>query len=296
MTEVAKHKATRSEPTLTPECRIAYPFIHERRTKDGTGKLLDFPRHDATVLVPKLNADPAQCANYQMLAKHCMDACVAQPGWGGFPQGGHWPIKDGDAPPTARAPAPGQAPKAAKDYPWRKGHWVIEIGSGSEIGPRVCVMQAGQAVEIPARTVAGKVMYKSGDYCHVSLHAYTFHNKTWGVKFGFEGVLFTRPGEAIGGGGGPREASAMFGGIAPVASGPVPLGPPGVAPTAAAPTPQSYAPPVPAAPAAPVPGYAPPAPPMAPAAQPYAPPLPPAAPVAAPPAPPPGIPPFPGAR
>lgn len=308
MTETTQHKSTRSDPQPTPESRLVYVFVHTPRTKDGAGKLKEFPSYEiGMVCIPKLHTDPQQCANYKFLEKHCMDAAVKQ--WGNFPEGGHWPIKDGDVLPKAKAPAPGQTPAdpaiAAAKYAFRKGHWVIEVGSFAtnkdgtpRVGPRVAVMQNGVPIEIPAQNVAGKSMYKSGDYGHVSIHAYTFHNKTWGVKFGFEGVLFTREGEAIGGSGGPRSAESMFAGIAPM-NPPAGPRPPGVAPTMQAPAgpPAGYtAPPVyspPAAPTAPMPGsppaYAPPAAPVATA--------PPAAPVAPPPAPPLGtLPPFPAAR
>lgn len=291
MTE-AKHVATRSEPAPTPESRLIYVYVHTPRVKDGTGKAKEFPSFEiGMVCIPKLNPDPNLCANYQALTKHCMDACMKQPGWGGFPAGGHWPIKDGDQPMKAKTVAPGQPIAdpaiAAAKYAFRKGHWIIEVGSFAtnkdgtpRVGPRVCVMQGAQALEIPAQNVAGKQMYKSGDYGFVSIHAYTFHNKTFGVKFGFEGVLFTRAGDAIGGGGGPRAADQMFAGLASMAApGSVPMQPPG---------------PPAAPPMAPQAAYAPPAPPQY-AAVPPAPPAPPAPPqYAAPPAPPAGpLPPLP---
>lgn len=258
-----QHKSQRSESALTPEIRIAYPHVHEKRTKRANGQPLKSPRHDATLLVPKLHNDPAQCPNYAMLAKHCMEA--AAKAWGNFPQGGHWPIQDGDAPPKPKAPTvPGQAAAAPKEYPWRKGNWIVEVTHNLDPGPRVCVMQNGQAVEIPARVIAGKVMYKGGDYGFVSIHAYTFQNEKFGVNFGFEGVLFTREGEAIGSSG-PRSASDMFGGVARVVA-------PAIAPTAGPPgVPGFYTPPpMPAAtapapapaPAMPVPPAAAPLPPM----------------------------------
>ncbi len=253
---IQKHASTRSEPALTPESRIVYCFLHERRTKDGQGKPLDPPRHECTILIPKLHNDPAQCPNYAMLARLCMEACNKQVAFGyNFPQGGHWPIKDGDAPPKPKLAPPGspqQAPDANK-YAYQKGHWVINAGSVLEPGPRVCVMQGGQAIEIPAKVIAGKVMYKSGDFGHASIQAYTYHNQTYGVKFSLEGVLFTREGEAIGGQGGPRAAAAMFGGIAPVSATPMPGGSPHPNAPASAGFPTPGAPVH--APSAPTPGY-----------------------------------------
>lgn len=299
MPEVAKHKSQRSETALIGEVRIAFPFHHEKRTKSAGGAPLDKPRHDAVILVPKLNPDPTLCGNYAKLAGLCMEA--ATKAWGSFPQGGKWPIQDGDVPHVSK-PKPGVVPltpeQAAAKNAWRKGNWVIEVSTNLEPGPRVCVMANGVAQEIPAKIIAGVQQYKSGDYGYVSLNAYTFHNQTFGVNFGYEGVLYTRPGEAIGSSG-PRSASQMFGGVAGTVTAPMPTvgaGPassapaPGYAPPPAAPMPQmqGYAPPPPAAPMPPQVQ----APPMAPAAPQYSPPpMPPAAPVAAGT---PGLPPLPG--
>jgi hypothetical protein len=272
-----KHKAQRSEPALTPQnTRWAYPFVHEKRTKRANGKPLDKPRYDATGLLPKLHSDPAQCPNYQFLAGLVMQA--ATKAWGSWPEGGHWPIQDGDAPVKPKAPVPGQpvAPVDPNKYAWRKGHWVFEVTSYTDPGPRVAVLQGGQAVEIPAKVISGKTMYKGGDYGIGSIHAYTFQNEKFGVNFGFEGILWTQEGEAIGSSG-PRSAAAMFGGVA----------------TFGAPA----APAAPVAPAVPAVHVAPPAPPPMPAVH-VAPPI---APVAAPVAPPampaipgaPALPPFP---
>lgn len=264
MSEV-KHKSQRSETKLIGEARIAFPFHHEKRTKSAGGDPLDKPRHDAVVLVPKLSPDATQCSNYATLAALCMEA--ATKAWQGWPDGGKWPIQDGDVPHKPK-PKPGVAALTAEQLAaknaWRKGHWVIEVSTNLDPGPRVCVMQNGVAQEIPAKVVAGVQLYKSGDYGYVSLNAYSFQNKTWGVNFGYEGVLYTRPGEAIGSSG-PRSATQMFGSVAGMAAQPAPAAP------GAAPLPPG-APAAPPAPAA--------APPLAPAAvAPPAPPMPPAPPV-----------------
>lgn len=281
MAEAVKHKSQRSETALIGECRIAFPFHHEKRTKSAGGAPLDKPRHDAVILVPKLNPDPTLCGNYAKLAGLCMEAAVKA--WGSFPQGGKWPIQDGDVPHVSK-PKPGVVPltpeQAAAKNAWRKGNWVIEVSTNLEPGPRVCVMANGVAQEIPAKIIAGVQQYKSGDYGYVSLNAYTFHNQTFGVNFGYEGVLYTRPGEAIGSSG-PRSANQMFGGVAGTVAAPA-LGPANVG---AGPAP-GYAPPQPVAPMPPQVQ----APPMAPAApQAYAPPpMPPSVPAGAP-----GLPPLP---
>jgi hypothetical protein len=212
MTEI-KHKSQRSETALIGEARIAFPFHQEKRTMSAGGDPLDKPRNDCVVLVPKLSQDPAQCANYTKLAGLCMEA--ANKAWGSFPQGGKWPIQDGDVPHTSK-PKPGVVPltpeQQAEKNKWRKGCWVVEVSTNLDLGPRVCVLQNGVAQEIPAKVVAGQQLYKSGDYGYVSLNAYTFQNKTFGVNFGYEGVLYTKPGELIGAGG-PRSASQMFGAV-----------------------------------------------------------------------------------
>lgn len=280
-----KHKSQRSETVLVGEGRIAFPFVHEKRTKSAAGAPLDNPRYDAVFLMPKTHTDPLQCTNYKLLAGLCVEA--ATKAWGSFPQGGKWPIQDGDVPHQPK-PKPGVTPLTAEQIAaknsWRKGQWVIEVTTNLEPGPRVAVLQNGVATEIPARVVAGQVLYKSGDYGYVSLNAFTFHNQTFGVNFGFEGVLFTKAGEPIGSSG-PRSAAQMFGAVANMAPAAAP-------PTAAPPVPGQ----VPSPPVAPPPG----GPPMSPAAPPlqnFVVPV--AAPVGGPPMPPataggPPLPPIPG--
>lgn len=252
-------KSQRSDSANTMEVRIAYPFLHERRTKRANGAPIKTPRNDAVLIVPKLNADPAQCANYRFFSDLALAAATKS--WGQFPAGGHWPIQDGDAPMKPKAPTvPGQAVTAPKEYPWRKGNWIIEVTHYLEPGPRVCVMQNGTQTEIPAKTINGRQMYKSGDFGIVHVHSYSFQNEKFGVNFGFEGVLFTREGDAIGSSG-PKSATAMFGQVQQMAppTGPAPM--PGQAP-------------MPPQPVQRQPVYA--SPPVAPVAQGYAQPGPPA--------------------
>jgi hypothetical protein len=262
MVDAVKHKAQRSESKLTPsDVRIAYPFVHEKRTKTAAGAPLKAPRHDAVVLFPKLHTDPQKCPNYMFLVGLIMEAVAKEPTWGGgWPQGGKWPIQDGDVPHQPK-PKPGVPPKTpeqiAAGNAWRKGNWVAEVSSNVDPGPRVAVLQNGQAIEIPARVVNGRTMYKSGDYGRVSMHAYTYQNETWGANFGIEGILWTHEGEAIGSSG-PRSAAQMFGDVvsmAPPGAAPAPppgtFAPPPVAPVAAPPQASGYVPPGPPPPAAP---------------------------------------------
>lgn len=263
MTEAVKHQAQRSESANTMTVRIAYPFLHKKRVNRANRKPLKTPRYDATLLIPKLHADPAQCANYAMLAKHCMDA--ATKAWGSWPQGGHWPVQDGDAPVKPPAAVPGQpaVPFDPNKYAWRKGNWVIEVTNYLEPGPKVAVLQNGQVIEIPTQTVNGVEMYKSGDYGIVNLCAYTFFNDKFGANFGFDGVLWTAKGDKIGTGG-AQSTAQMFGALGVMSAAPA-LGPPGMPalPTSgAAQAAPAYSAPAPTmAPAAPaVPAYTPTAP------------------------------------
>lgn len=212
---MSQPQSARSETILTPAnpaWRIAWPFFHKPREKGFGGKILDKPKFDATLIAPKLDPDPMKCANYQLLATLCMEA--ANKMWGQWPQGGIWPIKDGDEPPKPSAPtAPGQNPVPPPDRSWCKGCWFMNISNGFDTGPKVAILQNGQAVEIAAQSMNGRTFYKSGDYGVVSLNAWTYNNAgKYGVSFGFDGVLFVAEGETIGGG--PRSVDQMFGAIA----------------------------------------------------------------------------------
>ena len=310
---VDKVKSQHSASQNGPECRIAYPFFHKRREKNAKGlPLKGGPRFDATFMFPKIAADAASCPNYAFLwalaveaAKKMWPASVDAAGNWVWPQGALYPVKDGDQPLTPKF-VPGQTPltpeQLAQKYAWRKGYWIFEASHMLDPGPKIAKIVNGQLMELPAQTVNGVQMYKSGDWGIPNIHAYAYQNEQFGVNFGFDGFCFTKEGEAIGSSG-QRSASQMFGGLAPggVVAAPVAAPPPmpgaPVAPQAAmapaaAPQPQAYAPPGPpvAAPQA----YAPPmpaapvaAPPMQPAAAPVAAPPPmPGAPVGAPPLPP----------
>lgn len=290
-----KHQSKKSKPIFTPQdrlWRIAYPFFDEMRTKQANGSPMQTPRFDATVCAPKLSNDPNQCSNFRLL--HSLAAEAAALAWPQNPwpiPGGQCKIEDGDVPFVFKT-QPGQPPKVydPAQYAWRNGNWTFEISSGS-YRPSVAVMQDGRPFDVPCQTLNGRTFYKGGDYGRIHLNAFTYHHESgkFGVKFGFDTILFMQEGDPIGSSG-PKSAANMFAGILP----PVTTAP--VAPVA-----PHYAPPAaPAAPAAPL--YAPPSPPLAPAAPAYptAPgPAAPPAPMAPPgyPAPAPsGLPPFPQPR
>lgn len=293
---VAKHKSSRSVSRLLGqyldasgavagapiEVRFAYPFLHTKRTKSAAGDPVDNPHFVVTVMVPKLSNDATKCANYGALAAHCMEA--ATKAWQAWPQGGKWPIQDGDIPYPQKL-KPGQIAltpeQIAERNKWRTGHWIIDATNYLDEGPRVAVVQNGIEQEIKAQTVGGNHLYKSGDYGYIFLGAWTFHNKTFGTNFGLEGVCFTRPGEKIGNSG-PKSVSSMFGGVGagvgagmatatspgpttPVVAGSAPM-PPAAAPAAPTAPPAPIAPPL--APVAPPPGL-PPAPAAPPALAPF---------------------------
>lgn len=262
------HKTSRSMAAASMVIRGAYFYIHEKRAKDATKAPIpeDQQKFEFVGLIPKLNADPAQCSNYKFFSDLAMSAVQGQEEWrGNWPSGGNWPIKDGDS-------------KVAK-YPWQKNCWVINFSTN--FAPKVATQMSGPRQEIPARRIGSTDLYKSGDYCVVSTYAFTYDNRVLGVKFDFEGILFVAPGEVIGTA--SRSVDEMFG-TAQAAPGPAPQGAPPAFPTPAAvapaPIPAAPAMPAPAASAIPV-GY----PSSAPAG---GPPMPP--PVASAP----GLPPFPG--
>lgn len=234
-----KHDTKRSEVQLIGEVRIAYPYHQEKRTKSAGGALLDKPHYDAVILSPKLG--PAEsCPNYKRLSDMAMEAATRA--WGAWPDGGKWPIQDGDIP-HPHKPKPGEKAltpeQIAERNKWRTGSWVVEVANYLD-GPKVSVLRNGVIEDIPARVVAGVELYKSGDHGFVSMNAYSFQNKTWGVNFGYEGVAYTRQGELIGGG--PKSSAQMFAGI-PMSAGqagpgaPRPPGAPPLAPVAAPPGP-----------------------------------------------------------
>lgn len=254
------HETQRSETQLFGEVRIAFPYHFEKRTETAGKIKLNTPRNDALLLVPKLGP-PESCANYLKLAGMAMEA--ATKAWQGWPDGGKWPIQDGDIPHVSK-PKPGEKPltpeQIAERNKWRTGCWVIEVRNSLPVGPKVAVLQNGRIVEIPAQDVNGMRLYKSGDYGFVSMNAFTYHfdGGGWGVNYSYEGVTYTRPGELIGNG--PKSASQMFAGIPmtggmPAAGAPVPQTPsaapaPGGAPMPPLPPTPSVAPlPVTASPA-----------------------------------------------
>lgn len=213
---VVKKQSQRSQSMNTPEVRVAYPSLHEKRTKNAAGLPLKTPRFEATLLFPKLSSDAASCPNYKFISDLCMEAAGKMWPGVGWPAGGLWPIKDGDVPYISK-PKPGVVPKTAEQIAaanaWRVGHWVVEVTNFLDTGPKVVVMKNGRADEIPAKVINGVVQYKSGDFGIAHMSAYAYENDQWGTNLSFEGILFTRAGELIGSSG-PRTASQMFGSVA----------------------------------------------------------------------------------
>lgn len=248
MADVKKHDTKRSETQLIGEARLAHVYHQEHKTKSAGGALLDKSHFAAVVMLPKLG--PAEsCPNYKRLSDMAMEA--ATKAWAKWPDGGKWPIEDGDIP-YPHKPKPGETAmtpeQLAERNKWRVGSWCVEVTNYLKIGPAVEALQNGVRVPVIAQTVAGIELYKSGDYGYVSMNAYSFHSEkgTWGVNFGYEGVCYTRQGERIGGG--PKSTAQMFAGI-PVGAGAPALGPaaapsPPLAPPSAPPLPTASSPPL----------------------------------------------------
>ncbi len=272
---IAKKKGERSASVNSPsEVRTAYPYYHEKRTKNAAGVPFTKkdgtpnPRYSSTLMFPKLNNDAHQCANYMFLWGLAVEAArkmwpqnVDAAGQWVWPAGAQYAVKDGDVPFTSK-PKPGQplpsAEEVAKKNAWRKGYWIVEAENFLDPGPRIAKIVNGIVHELPAKSINGVAQYKSGDYGIPNVHAYAYENETFGVNFGFDGFCFTREGDAIGSSG-PRSAAQMFGGlagtVAPAAAAPGAVAPPlpGIAAPVAAPVAAPpMAPPLPGPGAAPV--------------------------------------------
>jgi hypothetical protein len=286
-----KKKNERSAPQNSPtEIRQAYPYFHEKRTKNAAGVLYTRkdgtpnPRFAGVFMFPKLSNDASQCANYtflwglaveaaQKMWPHSIDPNTKQWVW---PHGAKLDVADGDIPYQSK-PKPGQPPQdpaeVARKNEWRKGYWIIEPENFlPDAKIAVAKIVSGQVVDILARIVNGVEQYKSGDYGIPNVHAYAYENETFGINYGFDGFLFTREGERIGNAGGPKSAAQMFGSVAgTVANSSMPstaqmvmpngavMAPP-AAPVYAAPPAPVAPPPAPPAPSAPVYAAAPPPP------------------------------------
>lgn len=242
---VVRVKNQRSDAQNSPsEVRVAYPYFHEKRTKNAAGVVFvkkdgtPNPRHSGTFMFPKLSTDAHQCANYLFLwglaveaAKKMWPQNVDTAGNWVWPQGAQFTVKDGDVPivpkPKPGVPTP-SADEIAKKNAWRKGFWIVEAENFLDPGPRICKIVNGQVVELPAKSINGAEQYKSGDFGFVNIHAWAYQNETFGVNFGFDGFLFTREGERIGSTG-QRSAAQMFGSVAGMAPQAAPL-PPGAGP------------------------------------------------------------------
>lgn len=271
-------KSHRSASFLTPQnpaWRLAYTFLHDKKTKDWEGKPLDTPISEVTVLVPKLHPDPEHCGNMKFLRTFIMEAHI-KAGWGStWLNGAGFPVKNGDEPPKPKMVNGQLVQPDPASWEFRKNHWYFRAGS-SKFNPIVAILENGVKQELAARVINGRTYYKSGDYGVVGLHCYTYQNKTFGISFGLEGVIFTKDGEPIGTSG-PKSMDAMFAGIggpAPIQmapGGPQMPGPQMPTMQTAPVAPQQYAAPVYTVPA-PGPSYVPPGP-VAPA--PALPPMPP---------------------
>lgn len=227
-------KPQRSDSVNTPsEVRTAYPFFHEKRTKNAAGKLYTrkdgslSPRFNVTLMFPKLSTDAHQCANYMFLwglacqaGQRMWPTSVNAAGQWVWPEGGQFDVQDGDVPykskPKPGIPAPSPE-EVAKKNAWRCGYWIVECDNFFE-SITVAKVINGVGQDLPSKIINKVVQYKSGDWGFANINAYAYENETYGVNFGFSGFLFTREGELIGAASGPKNAGDMFGSVANMAA------------------------------------------------------------------------------
>lgn len=230
---MAKSASARTDFFMPPfEMRLVWPHLATKKTKDHEGKELPLDKqyYDATLLIPKTTADPAQCRNYQALMQRINEVLQTQFGgqWPANAAQHGWPIKDCDT----------DAAQLEKN-PFTRGHW--KISPWSSFQPR-CVDPSNN--DIPVSMDGTLLGLKSGDYVYASINAWGWPDNK-GISLGLEGVKKTREGEAVGTT--QRSVQQMFGGAAPAAMAP-PL--PGSAPAV-------YHAPAAAFVPQPAPGYAP---------------------------------------
>ena len=229
----------------TVEGRLVWTHLTQKKSRDFQGK--DIPvadqYYETSFLIPKAAGDwtTAPYLGPEAIASKVWEAASGQTKWGGqWRQGARWPIIDCDA-----------DRNFLEKNPWAAGHW--KLTASSDYPPKM-VNAAGQDI------IAGVGdQIKSGDYGRISINAYAYDTGVGGVSFGIEGVMKTRNGDPVGGGG-SRSPEQMFGAMAPAVVPPLP-------PQGQIATPV-YQPGFQAGnPYAPTPGY--PAPPSAPAAPAY---------------------------
>jgi len=238
-----KIKSQRSDSQNAPgEVRIAYPYFHEKRTKNAAGALFlkkdgtPNPRFSGAFMFPKLSKDPFQCANYLFLWGLAVEAArkmwphnVDAQGHWVWPEGAQYAVQDGDVSFKSK-PKPGVMPKTPEQIAaansWRIGYWIIEAENFLDPGPQIGKVINGVVAALPARVINGVAQYKGGDFGIPNIHAYAYQNETFGVNFGFDGFCFTREGEPIGNTTGPKPVDQMFAGVAAM----VPATAPGGAP------------------------------------------------------------------
>ena len=191
------------------EMRIVWPWLADKRVKDWKGNPLppDKQRYEATFIVPKLNSNPFQCANYMSIASKLMEIVALQPGWNGQWPGQtsaegptKWPLTDCDLktfiPPQAGTPFPKTPrPDFLEKNPWAAGHWMFRASSNNP----VIVVDAGNN-PIPKGLDGNFLGLKGGDYVDPSINAACSTTGTGGVGIYFEAIKKTRDGEPIGGG------------------------------------------------------------------------------------------------
>ena len=190
----------------TVEGRLVWTHLTQKKSRDFQGK--DIPvadqYYETSFLIPKAAGDwtTAPYLGPAAIASKVWEAASGQTKWGGqWRQGARWPIIDCDA-----------DRNFLEKNPWAAGHW--KLTASSDYPPKM-VNAAGQDI------IAGVGdQIKSGDYGRISINAYAYDTGVGGVSFGIEGVMKTRNGDPVGGGG-SRSPEQMFG-VAPPAVPPLP--------------------------------------------------------------------------
>lgn len=240
----------------TGEVRLSYVNLLTARASGND----TIPKYRVTALIPK--SDTATVDAITEACRRVYEAACEDDGV----FGGRKPQID----PTQLLHDGDGFKKNGTEYgPECKGHYVVYLGSpastrAGEPRPRPGIIR--QDAPTKPLTDAEASFIKSGDYGRVAMQIFAYSSQGGeGITASLLYTMWTREGEALGGGGAPVDPSVLFG-TPPLQTGPFQAAPaaPAAAPAAAAP-----AAPAAAAPAAPAPAQVAGTPP-APAAQPVA--------------------------
>ena len=159
-----------STKLVTGEVRASYVNVFEKRVNEADGK----SAYSMMLLVPK-----SDTATVAAIKAACAEAITNQYGTkkptGKFRDD---PLRDGD--------------DERPDLPEYKNCWFINTKS-TMVKPKVVKAMGGKWVELEHSED-----FTSGDYCKVSLNAYTYKGKSNGVTLGLGNIMFTKGGDPLG--------------------------------------------------------------------------------------------------